>query len=151
MESSLKYQPFSLQSTASVDNHYFSNQHSDNDKNTSIESDDYEKADVTLTNENISSNENAVTGLGMTTLNDSNKAVSQKNISEQHNFLAQDKLHDILTNTYMDINIISGFGLSINGSENDDEKQTNEIYTAEIDNLLRNMGDVLDILITGLR
>ncbi|TID28198.1 hypothetical protein CANINC_002631 [Pichia inconspicua] len=121
--------------------------------------DDSDKAaDVTLTNENLSTTtsmntDNLVTGLGMMTISDTGKAsplrmnsITQKEINRNN---TKDKLIRVLSMSQMNVNRVTNYGLGMSESQTD-EGSIEEFYIKEIENLLGNMDDLLKLTVSEL-
>lgn len=125
----------------------------------SIPEDPEKAADVTLTNENVSTStsmntENLVTGLGMMTVSDNGKAsplginsITQNQINKIN---TNDKLIKILNISQMNVNRVTTYGLGMSESQTD-EGSIEEFYINEIENLLGNMDDLLKLTISELK
>jgi protein-serine/threonine kinase len=123
-------------------------------------SDDNEKADVTLTNENTSIltniDDSVVTGLGMMTMSENGK-VSPFKInhscpsfgSNNNDSLISSKMFKILNNSQMSMNKVTNVGLGLVSDFNDSDNHG--FYINELDGLLGNMNDLLEIVISELK
>lgn len=115
-------------------------------------------ADVTLTNENTPSSiivntDNMVTGLGMMTMNETGKAsplrMSSSNYGDLNKSSNTERLVKILSTSQMNVNRVTNYGLGISEVQAD-VNNIAEFYVNEIENLLANMDDMLDLVISEL-
>lgn len=118
-------------------------------------------ADVTLTNENTSvltsvENDNVVTGLGMMTVDNGKISPARVNSNNESllksSNLPSDQLFNILNSSQISMNRITNVGLGLADNNNDfNGIESQGFYINEMDNLLGNMSDILELMVSGLK
>lgn len=124
-------------------------------------------ADVTLTNENMSvltsvDNDSVVTGLGMMTMDNGKVSPVRRNTNNSMNLnsdnmmnslsLQNEQLFKILNNSQININKVTSFGLGLADNNTDmNGTESQGFYINEMDNLLGNMSDILELIVSELK